>query len=133
MLARLPQSTPVHERQSVQRPIESAYRCWCCKDSALIPHYLVQLYLIPDAEFLDIPMLCRREGCNAAADKGWDSVLDRLDTRATPDMCQQIHATERAAAKDAHDSSRLAESVQRMGDGMAMPEAESADVVWVQA
>jgi len=103
-----------------QEPIDQAYSCWCCKDSGLVLIGNVRKYLIPDYQDLDVPVICKN--CRAAGNR-FDSVVSRLDGRASAEDCHRIHQAEWRSAKEATQggAQKVLASVASLAGQMQMP------------
>lgn len=111
-----------------------SFRCWCCKDSAIIAGYLLTRYnLRQQFSPSDPAFLCQREGCDANTDtvtnsQGHDVEVKRFADYAvsrgiSPDLCQWIHEKELEQAKAAKaDEKRLeqARSIAGLNQKLSM-------------
>jgi hypothetical protein len=96
---------PLEERALKKAWVGQGTSCFCCRDSGLLIDYLAAKYLIPGYTRHDAPVMCQRIQCEAnyiwLDVEGAQKRVVRyrpevLDTRATPEMCQEIHLRERA-------------------------------------
>lgn len=126
-LTRHPDSLPREWQQRKDR-VPMAFSCWCCQDTGLIIHRNVKRFLIPDYDVCDVGMVCKRFGCNAAANRQWP--IELLDCRANAESCEQIHKTVWQECQEAHvEMQDIRAQIANLSDSMSMPAAEP-EVVW---
>lgn len=81
-LQRLRHPKSVQQEQQIYRP---SWHCHCCRDSGLIiwPNQVIDGY----QETEDLPVLCNRPGCSAAAHLRQMGLDERVDAQ----ICQLLH------------------------------------------
>jgi hypothetical protein len=106
---------PLEERALKKAWTDKGIKCFCCRDSGLVIDYIAAKYLIPGYTRYDAPVMCQRIRCDGS--HAWLDVEgaqrrlrrynpDYLDTRATPEVCEDVHQRELARIEALHQEAQ---------------------------